>query len=351
MKNAMSTSVSQRLEIYGVASDVGRPRGRILSWAAGLHEALVAARASEDAVDYMMGNDTRRYLFMLEGLLRLYRQRYGKVIDKQLIATKAFEDQLGAVDYAICMRAHGAELDLPKKTRKWLAKQLDRARRDTLELVEKRWLPDEDGESPGLAKLLRKLLAVEWDDYEADKTYLRGELARRLRKVHEANYDMADLEEGIHELRRQLRWLPIYLTALDGFAELAAELSPVPEYEPLLSDSLVSSPFAQLTASEAETGPVPLSQSLYVANTKMIAELGDLKDELQLVHGMAAALAQSGEAKSRKKAKKKALKLLGKTSADEERIYERCAEIYSEIKRTGLAGHFADQLAPPAKDS
>ena len=320
---ALDADGSAFYALYHLDPDVGRPRQRFLAWAAELHDALEQVADAEDPIEVLFGLDVRRLTFMLEGLLRTYRRRYGKPIKKRLQAVKALEDQLGAVDYAQAMLDAGREAQVPKKAVRYLEKSLRKSRKELLRMLEDGWVPDANGRVPGIAKLVRTLKHITWESREEDLATLRGALARRLEKVAAAEYDMRDLEEGIHELRRQLRWLPICLTALDGVARLDDDLNPVAEYAPLLRDPLAQSLFAQLPASGAEPDPFPLSRSLFVANTKLIGDLGDLKDDLQVIQALTRACKESGVARKSKEARAMALHHLGKAPEDVARTYRK----------------------------
>lgn len=339
----MDDRVEALLRQYDVAvgEGAGRPRERILRWTADLQDALVAAAAVAVAGRqhlFHSDNDTRRILFMLEGLLRLYAKRYGKRIERRLVAVKAFEDQLGAVDHAATLLAAACDVRLPKKTIRHLDKELKSARRRLEKILRKRWTLDKAGRASGIAKIIAAVTRKGWDDYDTDRAYLRAELARRLAKVEKTRYDMKDLEEGIHELRRQIRWLPIYLTALDGFVCLDDNRNPVAAYTTLLDSPIATSKYAHLSISDREPSPLKLSRSLFVANTRAIEQLGEHKDRGQLIDGLAAALHESGAAKSRKKGLEKALAALGATREEARGLHERCIEIYAELQHHDLIG-------------
>ncbi len=345
-KNAStpSSDVAALLASYGIDASMARPRERILQWAVGLQEKLSGQSDPLALVDRLLEVDARRNLFMLEGAFRLYKKRYDDPIKEQLAAVKAVEDQIGAVDYALAMRDAGRGAGLPDRALAFLEAEVQGARQDLGALLADGWMPDADGRIPGIADLLETVTGLDWDGYADDRKYLRKELSRRFDKVAGADYDMDALEEGVHELRRQIRWFPIYFSALDGVAVLDDTRNPIPEYEPLLRDPIADSKYAKLPVSNEEPNPFRISKSLYLANTKQIGELGDLKDDGQVIEGLAHALEQSGVANSSQEARALALEHLGKTEADLHHIHERGAAIYTEIKRTGLLEHLRAEI-------
>ena len=82
-----------------------------------------------------------------------------------------------------------------------------------------------------------------------------------------------------------------------------------------------------------------------LANTKFIAAFGALKDQGQAIHGLAFAYEKSGAAPDHKTAFDLALKALGKTSDDAQRIHHRCAARYHEITDSGLLEALRKEIA------
>jgi hypothetical protein len=339
-------AVGRLLKRYGIRADVGRPIERVLTWVTGLDRVLAAAPGDDRLIDHLLAKDVdaRRYLFMVEGLLRLYRHHYGESFDRQLDAVKELEDAFGAVDCTGTMLAEARRVELPKKAIRLLKDEDAQARKKLGKLLRKHWLPQEKRRCPGVAALLHALTGVVWDDTRADRAFLTTELSRRLTKVADNRYDMAEVETGIHELRRQLRWFPIYFSALEGMAKLCDDRHPIPAYAALLNDSAATSKFAQLAPSERESEPWSISRSLYVANTLFIAELGRIKDDLLVIETMTRALHEAGCSDDEGTALHAALGYLGKTPADLKRLHGRAAEIYAEVRQNELLEHWQREL-------
>jgi hypothetical protein len=70
---------------------------------------------------------------------------------------------------------------------------------------------------------------------------------------------------GLHELRRQLRWLPIFAVSLDGLVITSDEHNPVKEYRALASSAVAESPYARLPEPIREDRPIAISRSLFLA--------------------------------------------------------------------------------------
>lgn len=313
----------------------------VVAWAVQLYEALVAACDAVDRAAFLERVDARRLAFMLEALLRLYGKRYGKTIRRQRNHIKKLEDHLGAFGYfgdmvEAAQRAGAAEAAVAV-----LRKKQRQGHKSLNKLLARSWSPNAHGHISGISDLIEAIGAIEWDKPDDDLRFLRNDMARRVRNLHRRKLDMKDLEEGIHELRRQLRWLPLYLTALKGVAELVDDRHPIAEYETLLRDPIAQSPFAILPPPRPKIEPIRISRSLFLANTKLIDVLGTIKDGAQEVQALSAALRSAGLAKSKKKARALAQDELGLDAAE---IYGRADAVYHEVHRLGLLPALRSEL-------
>ncbi len=297
----------------------------------------------ETLVAEVLRVDLRRSFFMLEGLCRLYRTRFGPSMKKVLERVKAMEDGIGAVDYEAAMLQAARQIEFPKRGVRYLERRVGHATAALAKRVRKRWLADDEGAVRGVSKLVRRLVDLEWDDETTDRTYLCGEIASGLTELQHDEYDMDKLEAGLHEYRRELRWFPIYCTALDGFARLDDQLHPIPEYASLLDDPIAASAYARLAGCAEEPHPVALSRTLYIANTKYIAELGYLKDIGQVIEGLARALRKSGVEPKRRPAVDRALAVTGTSKGDLDALHDRARAVYHEARERRLF----EQLAIP----
>ena len=289
--------VSALLKLYG-APRMGRPRERLLTWAAKI-QALVGQGGSPKAIaGRMMDNDIRRQVFLLEGGLKFYKKRYPQ-LDGQKRVAKSLEDHLGWVSGARDMHALAVEKRAPSAVVAVLKRHVEEKEAALEALVAQQWSPDEDGQVPAIRDLLQTLSETPWDDYQTDKAYCRKELRRRLGKIQEMSelspseggYDMKQLQgdTGLHELRRNLRWMPIYAEALDGAVQLDAKRNPSKHYKKALGTALADSKYVRLPDADHELDPIAISKSLYVANMQLVRDFGALKDGGEAIEELALA--------------------------------------------------------------
>ena len=62
-------------------------------------------------------------------------------------------------------------------------------------------------------------------------------------RVHSGKINFNKLEEGVHEFRRNIRWLSIYAHSLDGFVILDQKEELNSNWSVYFSDKVIKSPF------------------------------------------------------------------------------------------------------------
>lgn len=346
-KSPPAPEVAKALAHYGVHERLGRPRERVATWVARIHAQCEAgATTPQGQAEQLLAGDVRLTVFYLEGLLKLYRREY-PALGSAFADVKALEDALGQASGARSALALLQDCPgVPAAARAWLQADADTKMAALVARVAADWMPDEQGRLPALARLVDTLAASEWQGYGKDRKTLVDELDRRLKKLEKADLDMGVLQgdTGVHELRRQLRWLPIYAVALDGVFTFAEERHPVRAYEPLLHDEVARSPYARLPSSEREDDPQPISRSLYLRNTQLISELGALKDEGERIEALAFALQGAGLAGDLHAATRDAQALLGLPPDAEATVFARAQAVYDEMRRVGFVRAWREEL-------
>jgi hypothetical protein len=317
----------------GVAERLGRPRERIVTWLARLQSAFNGTDAVTLA-DALHAGDVRLTVFYLEGLLKLYVARYpelGSVFER----VKALEDAMGAMGAARGLTELVKTLAVPPDTVAWCEQQQVTMRDRVAELLAKDWLPNYEGKVPLFAELLSTLGSLEFEGYRRDRKTVISEIRRRLGKLEDTSLDMFELQgnRGLHELRRQLRWIPIYCVALDGLVVTDPASHPIKAYAELLDSEIAKSPYARLPEPTREDKPVSISFSLFLANTHFISELGRLKDSGEMVEGVEHALLGSGVTRASIDAHNEALRLLRRSPEEQHAVHLLAENLYKELRK------------------
>jgi hypothetical protein len=335
-KKQNTPEVEALLALYAEGSKpVSRPQERLLHWVAFIDGKLKLAGSASEVVDVAVKEDLRRRVFLLEGLLKLYRGTISKDIDHGFDAAKKLEDGLGDYTYAVSMTKTASEKGAPAEVVAYFKGEEAAARQKLESDMTAQWMPNENGKIPGIKKLVHAIRKGEFEKYKNDREYLQKAIAHEIKDVEESDYDMGDLENGLHELRRQLRWVPVYAESTAGLFQLDDTKDPVAAYKAMKDSELASSKFVRLPSAEREKAPVQVSKSLYVSNMDYVLKLGAIKDMGEQIHGMARAYLALGTAKDEKDATRLALQLLGldASSAD---FSAQGTKIYQELQERKL---------------
>lgn len=343
-KRTRSPEAATALAIYGSKKDdVHRPFERVLVHAARLHAAL---DHDVDAVlEPKAANQARKQAFMMEGLLR-FSDGVGapKRLAAALVEVKELEDALGAFDHALAMQAEGRAHGIDPRAQAVLDQHVVAAREAARAVLQDGWLP-RGGKSAKLEDVVDAFRRADLGKSKKDAARARARLVEIVRGVEEkaGRLDMTKLEKGLHELRRALRWIPISMMALDGLVVLEDDTKTKPRFEALRDDPVAKSPFARLPPSTHEKDAIAVPRALFLALSKAIADLGALKDEGQVVAGLAEALEEAGLAASKREARAAVEVLVGEPGRLD-RVHRVGEEMRDALLASGLLPDLAASL-------
>ncbi len=244
----------------------------------------------------------RTPLFMLEGLSRVMLGIGGdeEVFEELLHDVKIIEDVLGEVDFWWVVLEKGTAWELPAE---FLAYARDHHQvacgrlmgwLEARAWVDHRYLPEEGDVKLRVHRLGRTLADVSWPSPRKERKLVAEFLHEKVRATEKIAHelDLNDVEHGLHELRRRLRWLSIYAAALDGAVQLDHAAKPPRNWNRYLTPAVVNNPFNDLPKGDGSIKPVLLPAPLFYALSWTIAELGSLKDRAQwtetVTHGLEA---------------------------------------------------------------
>jgi hypothetical protein len=211
---------------------------------------------------------------------------------------------------------------------------------------------DGKGRSPLLEGVIRTLVDHQGDmrGYESDRQHALERLSKIMEKIATGSYDMTEPATGIHELRRNIRWLPIDIEALNGLVVLDDKLNPVEAYKPMLQTDLARSKFVNLPPPTREPEPLHVSKSLYTAMMDTVLKLGDIKDRYEPLMIIANLYVKQGLAPNVNAARALIAPKIdpGKT----ERDYQDAARVvYDAMKQNDLFGSMAREYDAAAQQN
>ncbi len=326
--------VTALLARHKVDGPVDRPFERVLVHAAKIDEILRSESDPDKLVDLVMSKDLRRQVFLLEGVSKMYSDIHGKPAENVYNSTKTLEDHLGHYSMTKSNLAAAQKVNADPKVVALLTRDMNASRNALKELLVEDWMPDAKGRVPGMRDIVEDWSEVKWGSVEKDTKKVKEELSRRLEKLETTPYDMNNLEGGIHELRRQLRWFPIYAESLNGLFQLDDRQNPIKAYEPLLQADIAQSKYVQLPDASREKDPIELPKSVYCGLMQLALDLGALKDSGEPMHFIREAYVRAGVADAAG-AEKTVTALFGGV-ADEHKIHQDAAKLYDAMKKNGL---------------
>ena len=257
-------------------------KDRFIYFLAKAQTILKEASASENPARLIYEQDMRTALFMLEGLSRIYKKVYPhqkiKKINKKL---KGLEDFLGEIDFYDDFHKQFAEnKGIPPLITTYAGDEANEKFKEFNKYLKKeKWIGKQKS---GLKKIYKKLDKVEWFDEKEDvaavKIVYENEIKKVIEKYKNNKKEFTDIEEDVHELRRQLRWLSIYPQALRGLMQLTPNEEPPEFLTKYLTPGIINSPFNVMPDGSGLQNHILLNRNYFYALSWMIAELGKLKD-------------------------------------------------------------------------
>jgi len=233
-------------------------------------------------------NDGRTPFFQLQGLARIDSKigKSKKRAEKWILDFKEIEDAIGKFDYWDAMITNNKRWKFPSEVSNYFENQAyfclgvmeDR-------LVNAGWLsssPDGLKYSPeaydSFNKSFKKL-----ESYGSEKErkklleLFRDELFEINVKVKSKEIDLNNLEFGIHEFRRKLRWMGIYCSALLGKVKIDISRKNLP-LNHFVTKERASFKFNQLPVNEQQEFPIYYLRGGFYAMSDLIKIIGDIKD-------------------------------------------------------------------------
>ncbi len=291
---------------------------------------MIQARKEQNPALWLSTNDARTPLFMLEALSRLYSSLHNKKKFTRLKDQfKLLEDGFGQVDYyASYAKIFLQHPTVPAHLREYMQAQAREKLQHVNDLLaSKSWV----GEKPQRFKKIRKKLKkADWLKPQAEAKAIRefyiNEIDGIKKFVKETEGRLTEMEEHVHELRRDLRWLSIYPQALQGMIQLAESGEQDTATEKYLVTEIVQSPFNVMPDAGPNSWFVLLEKNHFYALSWMIAETGKIKDEGLQIFAVAEALMQT-EGLSQEVAYHRSFEVLGLPASRMQELLYRASQI------------------------
>lgn len=240
------------------------------------------AQTSDHPEVFLFENGMRTHLFRLEALCRIYRSIIDKDYFEDILSIfKMLEDNLGEIDYYnsfinefLNVSGFPSVIIDNLKTKKSTAFEVFKNN-----LIKNNFLTDENS---FYEKVENKISSLSWMQDNKERKELIKFFLKQLNKLQEQytenKFDLGDIEKGVHEFRRKLRWFSIYFTALDGLIQLRKETLSEPSLQKYMTPEILNSPFNNFPKPLENINPIYISADSYYALSWLINELGIMKD-------------------------------------------------------------------------
>ncbi len=225
----------------------------------------------------------RNIFFRLEAATRILRYS----VDKKTFngyndLFKKVEDVLGTFDYyeALYKSIEGKE-GIDPNFIAYFKKNLDDHQKLMGDfLVEQKWIGTN---VPTYTDLITDFSKIDYPKVKELRKLLAKYMMKQLTKVQEAyeqkTLDINDIEGGIHEIRRKLRWVSIYAQVCNGWIQLR-ELKTTPSsFKKYQTKEIINSPFNKLPKAPQNFDSLIIDSTNFYALSWAIDELGKIKDQ------------------------------------------------------------------------
>ncbi len=275
----------------------------------GLISLSMEAAKTDDPTLHFFKQNVRNNFFDLEAAFRIFRKTHSKEVAEPLYEIyKSAEDSLGKYDFIHA--SSNKILSDTKLTEELKVKVLHQEKKARIELKQflkkENWLPDATENVSKQAEQMEDILSTDSDDFRND--YIKF-LSKTISKIDEeyrkGELDPHLLEEGIHEIRRKIRWISIYAKISGGFIQTQKSEKVNSEYKKYLTEEIISSPFIKLPPCPEGVEPITIRFENFTALCWMIEALGKLKDEGLNYENQVHLLGEAKSSENKKKDSKK----------------------------------------------
>jgi hypothetical protein len=225
----------------------------------------------------------RNHFFKLEAACRYLREIDNeKVFDEYYDIFKEAEDQLGQYDHHFALLS-----EIRKIGKQWPAKVIDHfedqhkssAKKLENYLEKEEWMQQNPPHLIRFTKALKSMEPLSGDDY---KTKTGKFLIKTIDKISD-NYkngklDASEIEEGVHEIRRKIRWLSIYTQVCGGMIQLSDKKVPESFPDQYIGPDILNSDFMKMPKALKDVSPITIRTEHFAALSWMINYLGSQKD-------------------------------------------------------------------------
>jgi hypothetical protein len=295
----------------------------------------------ETRLNTIFSDDIRAQFFQLQSLARMYSKMDPNFFSPYHVKFKEVEDRIGYLDLQKKLKSKAVELDYSKLIRFFSARE--EAGKKRLKESLSTW------DEKGIASLENNFRNFDgWSKGRADFDFLVSRIIEDIevldQEVKAMRFDQADIEKGLHQLRRRLRWIVIQVLSLNNMVEYFQEPSLTREVKSWFLElkektpDILNNKYMHLDPVVVNE-PVQIPVQMHGILTQIVADIGGLKDGSEVQIEFTNAINEIGY--SPKKAKEIMAKLnsnLGLKTVDHQKL---AREYQNRLNETNLLLEYA----------
>lgn len=253
------------------------PLARFKPYMTTLRSTLESGRSNEEIANTLLSSG-RPASFSLQALCRLYSDadpKFKEIRDD----FKRLEDGIGQYDkwasiYNSAVSEHQDQATLDR-----LKGQRDQALTTFTQMLSDRKFLVPAGQTSRMQEIQSFLEAHDWKTRKDDRELILKALGKEMEDLEETHYDMTILEygDGVHELRRDLRWVLIEQLSLNGMIVGNEAACSIEAYKTTPNDNR----YGALRSSATEPNPCKIDACLIYQAAKTVSDIGDIKDQAE----------------------------------------------------------------------
>ena len=305
-------------------------------------------KSEDEILANLAKSEIRVLMFRLQSTAKIYSARDDKFFGDLRAEFKTFEDRLGAIGLAKDLRKEAEKLGNDDLVRKFKLQEREATESLREFLNEGGWLKNS---AEAIGRIRKSLKNYDgWTSVKKDREFVIGEMkdsVKELRNdVEKMKFDKVDIEKGLHELRRRLRWVIIQLTSFDGFVVRQDEKLPkdlqqwfdqLHQANPKMTESKYLRFSDPLVAD-----PIKVPLKLQSMIGELVELIGKQKDKAEAIIYIKEALNEPGlSSTNRAELTKKLEELMGTDNVDHR---ELSVQYMEKLNDTKLLKEFSEQL-------
>ncbi len=363
---AQSRPVNCKDEIANIGTAGNVQIDRFMSLISSIEQLAKNSKSLEDIINEVVTHDGRGFVFRLEGLFRLYSVVYGAKINDWEGLTKDLEDAIGHYTEQIEFKQFYETRLKDKKGLphegmiKYYDSQITSHHQELMTLLENyHWDPSASKKENHsfLEKMKSFIQKTKWKDPQEEQNLIfetikseikkieKGVAFEKLNNINKLKQNREKLVYWLHELRRLLRWILIYIQSFPGYFELdpPKKGDPLPEYVYLTQTPLANSRFSKVQPDNRITRKIHIHFHLFLAISQFVQDLGEVKSYGEGLNAASHALVAAGGAKDFDQAFDKIRDLL-KDDPDYIRVAHRGDLLVDELENSNLLKVFRKSM-------